>query len=164
MYIVSKGYHGEVFEGNACRKLLKEADLLNDTNIYKEVGYFQILPYISAFKAMNKIVDCCFTAKAVGPNLDKLLKELSLAVKATQVSETLKIHVLLEHIKDCLQFLPGTGLGAWSEQSGEAVHKEFLHYWSRYKINSLKHTKYADHLKKAVVKFSAEHIKFFNSR
>ena len=28
--VVKKNYHGEIFEGNACRKLLKNADMLND--------------------------------------------------------------------------------------------------------------------------------------
>ena len=31
--IISKNYHGEIFEGNACRKLLKKADKFNDPDI-----------------------------------------------------------------------------------------------------------------------------------
>lgn len=32
--LIPKNYQGEIFEGNACRKLLKEADRLNDPEIY----------------------------------------------------------------------------------------------------------------------------------
>lgn len=46
--LVSKNYHGDAFEGNACRTLLKEADKLEDPEIYKDVGIFKVIPYISA--------------------------------------------------------------------------------------------------------------------
>ena len=33
--LFSKNYHGDAFERNACRKLLKNADMLEDRDIYK---------------------------------------------------------------------------------------------------------------------------------
>lgn len=63
--LIPKNYHGEAFEGNACRNLLKSADNLNNPEIYSHVGYLKIAPYIAAFKAMNKIVVYCFTSRKV---------------------------------------------------------------------------------------------------
>ena len=90
----SKDYHGEVFEGNACRKLLKKADLLCNVKIYEEVGILKIVPYISTFKTMNKIVKCCFSSRKVGPNLSQYIIKLKKNFLALEeVSITLKIHV-----------------------------------------------------------------------
>ncbi|CAH1107748.1 unnamed protein product [Psylliodes chrysocephalus] len=126
--VISKNYHGEVFEGNACRKLLKNADKLNDQDIYGHVGYFKILPFIQAFKEMNKLVDCCFSTGPVYSDIEPRVNELRRAFLATGISETLKIHVLTRHLTDCLEFLSGFGLGDWSEQAGESVHHEFLKF------------------------------------
>ena len=61
--LISKNYQGEIFEGNACRNLLKEADRLNDPDIYQNIGTFELVPFISAFKAMDKLVHTCFSLK-----------------------------------------------------------------------------------------------------
>ena len=55
---------------------MKESDALQDSEIYKDVGYFAIVPYISTFKAMDKVVSSCFSINEVGPNLDKQIDEL----------------------------------------------------------------------------------------
>lgn len=156
--IISQQYHGEVFEGNACRTLLREADRLNNPVFYENVGLFKLMPFISAFKAMDKVVTSSFSTKKVAPDLEKNVEILRKAFLATQVSETLKIHVATKHLNDCLQYLSGNGLGIWSEQAGESVHKEFIKYWNRYKMNNIHDAKYGQQLKKAVVEFSSLHI------
>lgn len=158
--LIPKNYHGDSFEGNACRKLLTEVDKLEDPEIYKDVGYFRIVPYISALKAMNKVVNCCFTAGKVGPSLDTYISELDTALKSIEnLSTTLKIHVILAHIQESFQYIDdNNALGFWSEQSGESVHREFLKYWNRYKINSINDESYSPRLLKAVVEFSSLHI------
>lgn len=155
--LVSKNYQGETFEGNACRALLKKADQLNSPEIYENVGYFAIVPYMNAFKNMDKVVHCAFTSGQVGDNLNSYLEELKKSLDAIEdVSETLKIHVLRCHVKDCLEFIDhNLGLGYWSEQSGESIHREFLHTWERYKVNAIDSTSYPDQLLKAVVEFSS---------
>ena len=83
------------------------------------------------------------------------MSKLRKAFISTEVSETLKIHVITRHIDHCLHFLcDDEGLGLWSEQAGESVHHEFLKFWRRYKKNST----YLPSLKKAVVSFSSQHI------
>lgn len=158
--LISKSYHGDAFEGNACRTLLKNADMLDDPTFYEEVGIVEIMPYITAYKAMNKVVNCCFTSGKVGPSLDAYIKELEYALNGIdKLSETLKIHVILSHVKESLQFIEkNNGLGFWSEQSGESIHHEFLKFWARYKVSSIHHAAYLSNFLKAVIEFSSLHL------
>ena len=122
--LIAKNYHGQIFEVNACRELLQESDKLNDVDIYKNIGQLRLVPFISAFKAMNLVVNSCFGMN----NVDmKILPDLIGNVKkmhmGTGVSQTLKIHVILDHIEQCLTILSGLGLGIMSEQAGEAIHR-----------------------------------------
>ena len=97
-------------------------------------------------------------SKICWTDLDKLLKHLRQALSATNISETLKIHVLTKHNKDCLKHLSGNALGTWSEQASEAVHTKFLDYLARYKINSILHDNYSSQLRSVVTGFSADHL------
>lgn len=119
-----------------------------------------MVPYINAYKAMDKLVNSCFTSGKVEPAYSSHLNELRRALESIEnVSKTLKIHVLLEHLEQCLQFIDNdNGLGFWSEQSGEAVHHKFLEFWSRYKMNFMNDESYASQLQKAVTEFSSLHL------
>lgn len=156
--LVVKNYHGRQFEGNACRELLKSADKLNDPEIYEKVGFFKVLPFINAFKEMNKIVHASFSTCKVTEDMPRAIENLYKNFLATEVSKTLKIHVLVDHLTECLSFLAGEGLGKWSEQPGESIHYEFLIHWNRRKVNSLKDPSYIQKLKDAVISFSSLHI------
>ena len=58
---VTKGYNGIVFEGGACRYLLKEADYLLSTAFLVDVGDpLKIVPICRTFQSMRKLVDSCF--------------------------------------------------------------------------------------------------------
>jgi hypothetical protein len=107
---------------------------------------------------MDKIVTSSFSVRDVHGDLTSLIDEFKYNFLSTGVSETLKIHIIMSHIPQCLQFLNGKGLGIWSEQAGEAIHREFLKFWSRYKINLKTDPNYSIRLMKAVVEFSSRHI------
>ena len=116
------------------------------------------MPFVSTFKSLNKVVMGSFSNQSPSEDIDKYIKELRKCFEATKVSETLKIHVVLYHIVDALQFLNKRGLGLWSEQAGESIHREFVKFWNKYKINSIDDTTYGTRLKRAVVDFSLSHI------
>ena len=61
--LVSKNYQGDVFEGNACRKLIKSADYLNRPQNLGDKHLIQIIPFISTFKALDKVVNSSFSTK-----------------------------------------------------------------------------------------------------
>ena len=55
--------------------------------------------------------------------------------------------------------LKGQGLGIYSTQAGESIHKEFNQkFWARYKVNSLTHPDCGERLLKATVDFSSKHL------
>lgn len=71
---------------------------------------------------------------------------------------TLKMHVLFQHLKHCRHFLNNARLGIWSEQAGESIHREFLRTSNQYKLNFIEHPSYIERFKKAVVEFSVLRI------
>ena len=74
--VVAKDYQGEIFEVNTCREMLKQANKLSDDKICEHIGgTLTIAPFVSAFKAMDKIVNSCFSRRKVDYNLDKKIKE-----------------------------------------------------------------------------------------
>jgi hypothetical protein len=106
------------------------------------VSPLQIVPFISAFKAMNKVVETCFSNLYVVPDvLENQLNHLKKMYIATGLSETIKIHSITCHLKHCIIFHP------W-----------FLKYWNRYKINVIDDSDYGTRLKRAVMDFSTDHL------
>lgn len=79
---------------------------------------------------MNKTVNCCFTSGKVEPFnlLDTYIDEVDKALKTIDnICETLKIHIILTHVKESLQYIENNvALGFWSEQSEKAIHCIFL--------------------------------------
>ena len=107
---------------------------------------------------MDKVVHQVFSP-TIKPGLDSSLAHLNKCVKATGLSETLKMHYILHHIPPhALHYLHGAGLGLWSEQAGESIHRVFLKYWEKYKTNNIHDPAYGDKLKRAVVEFSSQHL------
>lgn len=130
------------------RKQLEEVVKLEDQKMYKDVGFFGIVPYIAAFKSINKVVDCYFTSKSwTGPSLAEHIMDLHKSLKAIDnLYETLKIHVILQHVEERLIFIEKTCLGCCSKQSRESVHCEFLKFSRRYKLNTIQDESYSSKL------------------
>ena len=159
--IVSKDYHGEVFEGNACRKLLKTPEHLRDTEVLVEVDKGFVEPFISLFQTMDKLVTSCFHAGKIknDVNIPELIQSLITDYKMTVLIVTLKVHIIFHHLVPCLLNLGGRGLGLYSCQSMEGNHREFYqYYWQKYQVNSLENENYHTNLFKAVVEFSSKHM------
>ena len=92
-------------------------------------------------------------------DLEKSIENLKKAFDATDVSESLKIHIILNHLLQCLSYLEDDeGFGLWSEQPGESIHREFLFFRNRYKINFIDDASYGSRLLNAVVEFSSRHL------
>ena len=135
---ISKNYHGECFEGTACRKILKNAEKLSSRRVLGKLSPLLVQPYIRAFKAMDKFTHHCLSTRKLDPNIDpvSLLGEVIISYMDLGISVTLKIHVLFNHVLPALQYTAGRGLGHVSEQPVESAHQEFKNnFWSRYKVN-----------------------------
>ena len=158
---VAKDYHGMIFEGRACRDMLKQAHKMLDADVLGDTSPILVQPYVRAYQAMDKLVNHCFGTKLVDQDtaVDQL-KELVVAYMGLEISVTPKMHVLFYHLLPALSnpILQGRGLGVVSGQAGESIHQEFKIFWARYKINSLDNPLYGDHLLRAVIEFSSKHL------
>lgn len=47
----------------AFRRLFKESDKLFDSEVLGDINPIVVVPFVPAFKAMNKVVECCFATK-----------------------------------------------------------------------------------------------------
>lgn len=133
--LVAKNYQGEMFEGNHCRILLEKGEKLYDHEICGEVGQLAVMPFVAILRDVNKIVTSFFTAGNVDdPNIYEYLDDFCYNFCSTELSETLKLHILIEHIPHSLHFLNNKGLGSKSEKATESCHREFKKYWEKYKF------------------------------
>ena len=75
------------------------------------------------------------------------------------ISRPPKIHILLSHCDEFLKLYgQGKGLGFFSEQTGEAIHKKFEPIFDKYKMKNKHSEQYGPRLRKAVVEFSSLHV------
>ncbi|CAH0553090.1 unnamed protein product [Brassicogethes aeneus] len=87
LHLVTKNYQGELFEGNACRKLLKNAEDLKSKEILVNLEEVYVIPFVVAFNTMNGIVGSELLC-----TLSELKADVSLlkaVLKGTGVSQTL---------------------------------------------------------------------------
>ena len=160
LYVVSVLYQGEKFEGNGGRTLLKSSHVLQDKEtIGTEVHPIVVQSYVAVFQALDKIISACFGSHPVKEDIANLLSHFSKTYLGLGISVTLKVHVIIAHLIPCLMSLKGQGLGIYSTQAGESIHKEFNQkFWVRYKVNSLNYPDYGKRLLKATVDFSSKHL------
>ena len=132
--------------------------LLSD-DILGDIPMLAIVPFISCYKAMDKLVNHCFGMDKVHRDIPELVDNLITHYLALEeLSVTLKTHVLFEYLISCLLNLGGNGMGLYSEQAVERIHREFLqNFWQKCKISSVDHPKYPESLFSAVVEFSSKH-------
>ena len=57
--VIAKNYQCEIFEGNACQKLIENSDRLLDPELYTDP--FLVMPYVVVLRNYNKAVHDCFS-------------------------------------------------------------------------------------------------------
>merc|ERR1711872_1205898 len=124
---VSAGYHGEVFEGPASRKLLKNSNFLFSKEFLVGVrDPLSLIPLVTTLQAFNKLVEASFGCNLFKGNIAASLEKFTVA------------HMTMEHLIPSLANLGGRGFGLTSEQTGESVHHHFQSkFWARYKVSTL---------------------------
>lgn len=153
---VREEYWGKTFEGNECVKLL--------TNIEKDNQSLQLsLPgaetQIEALRKFNVFRTLAF-GNTIQPGWKDSLNEFDSAYKnISSISKPLKIHMLLAHSTEFIEkYSNDKGLGFYSEQTGEAIHRNFEAIFIKYKIKNIHSANYGKNLKKAVIEFGSVHI------
>ena len=132
-------YYGGTFNGNCCRKLLKNADLL------RRICPPMFLKYADMFKAFNCVVESCY-GDEVSSDFENHIHDFRRTFEVLDIPVTPKIHCIYHHVPQfCLQY--SCGLGRHSEQASESVHAHFKTAWANNKLPK-SHPDYAHNLLK----------------
>lgn len=175
LYLLREGYHGGKYNGNACRKMLKNIHLLEELLAAQKVSRSKtklFLLYISCFKALNNVVRDCF-GKKLYPTWKKsifIFKETILelfafcetarlpSIKKNLPSRlTPKLHILFCHVIPWCE-TRGVGMGSFSEQSFETAHHDFFKIWEHFKVTDPKSPIFRKRLLKTVLVFASGHL------
>ena len=116
-FVKKEEYHGGAFEGNDCRKLLKNIDSL------REICPEKHQDFVRTYSNFNDVVTSCY-----GTNLHKNFKHNIAKFKREylklNISVTPKVHAVFYHVVEFCDWKK-MGLGPWSEQTSESLHHEF---------------------------------------
>ena len=147
-------YHGGMFEGNECRKLLRNVDKLQQLAEAKSA--FQVFGIVEALRKFDAVVKSCFGSELHNNFSEKIQEFRDSYLAIPNASVTPKIHAVFHHIKDFVdrQMSP---LGIYSEQAVEAAHQDFSPQWQRFKrIPS--NPDYAENLTSCLVDYNSKHL------
>ena len=120
-------YHGNAFEGNSIRKMLKMCNGL------------AFSPSNSAFIALKRfceVIASCFGTDIKSEYIEHIY-QFEEAFNKTGLPCSTKVHVLCRHIIQFIQnyLPPGKGLRYVSEQAVESSQSRFMKAWNRYKCH-----------------------------
>ena len=154
LHIQPSPYHGGQFEGNECRKLLKNVDVLHQ--LAETNSVHQTFSIIEAFKCFNLVVEACF-GFILQPDFDEKIEAFKRSyLMIPGASVTPKVHMVFHHITDFIS-RKGSPLGPYSEQSVETAHQDFHQHWSRYKRDK-NHPEYKEKLLNCLIDLNSKHL------
>ena len=70
---------------------------------------------------------------------------------------TPKTPAMVYHVDEFCS-LKGPALAAWSEQTGESVHHDFIKAWEKFKVKDKDHPLYGENLLKAMSMYNNQHL------
>ena len=163
--IAAKDMHGGVFNGNGCKQLLNNADLLESLAIQYEC--FGLIPYVRIFRSFNAVVHSCFGIELDHDYHSKILEfKNAVLFSNTCLSIKTKLHIIWHHVPEYLEWRikegqeVGLGLGKVSEQDIERLHQQFFKYSSRYLVWN-KNPRYLNRALRAVSTYNAKKFHVF---
>ena len=163
---VTKTYHGGKagLNGNACKKILENAS----TFIVKRKGLDdtcnkdRIAAAAKTMSLFNAVVDSSFSNFVEEGWVDAIAKFCTSYRALDGITYPPKYHLVESHLEQFLRRrwaqnsdYEGYGLGYWSEQQFEAVHKQFTDSWSRFKLGK-DHEQYGEALLTCVMSYNAK--------
>ena len=120
-----------------------------------------LLSYLDCFQKLAKVKHACFGMK-LDPGYSTKIKEFKQAYLALNIRVTPCTHILFEHVEDFLRSSPEVrnqkkGLGFYSEQSFESIHRTMSKTLERFSVNS-KNDKQSARILRAMCALNASHI------
>ena len=146
-------YHGGQFDGNACRRLLRGADVLQ--SVAEAASAFSAMPVVVALRALHSVVEACFSS-TLSEDVAEKVAAYRQAYLQLQIPVTIKNHAIFSHIADFCRSR-GHGLGPYSEQASESVHADFKVCRGRYKVAQA-NSEFLPQLLRAVLAYNCRHL------
>lgn len=141
---------GGCFTGNSARKLLKSADHLQSTMV------IAVMPFVKAFRSLNEVVDSCF-GNDLDPTIKDKMQRFQEDYDNLEIHYTPKVHALIHHVPQFC-FSVNSGLGPYSEQASESLHRDFDSMWAKYKVRDFSCERYGSQFLKAICAYNSRHL------
>ena len=155
LHLVREKYFSKTFEGNECKKLLDNIPVLEQICVDMSASQ-KVWKIVSAFKSFKSVVESCF-GQELKPSFGEDIAKFTGDYMAIGIRITPKVHIVMDHVSEfCSSW--NCGLGRFSEQSSEGVHREFRRYWERHLIKDTSATRYGPNLLQTVLEYTATHI------
>ena len=153
MNLTQRAYHGGEFTGNDCRDLLKKKSL---DELARRIPR-DLIKFLRAFHTFGGVVESCFS-QTLQPGYQDKISLFQKEYLSLGVSVIPKAHIVFLHIKDFIESRDGprVGLGVYSEQAFEALHRDFLKVWQRFQVSHL-NPNFGTKLLKAVQFYNSRH-------
>ena len=123
----------------------------------------KVMAAISCIKTFNTVVEKCFGNEVKG-DFEFHIRKFSIQYRMLPggCSVTPKVHIVERHIVQFLrrkhnQGFEGCGLGHFSEQSFESIHRDWKLFWDNLKVGE-EHPLYSLKLLTSVVSYNSSHI------
>ena len=149
-FIKRSEYHGGSFEGNECRKLLKNIESL------KQLCPPKYTPFVDMFSSFNDVITSCYGSE-LHASYKRNIQTFQRNYLKLEISVTPKVHAVFFHVQEFCE-LTKMGLGPWSEQTSESHHHKFTKCWEKYITKDTEHPQYGKHLLQAVQLFNSLNI------
>lgn len=152
--ITRPAYHSNDFNGNMCKQILINVDVLYRIVVEKDAP--ELMSFIAAFNSFNAVRVACF-GNDLSPDFEERIVTFQEKYESLNISVTSAVHVLFCHVRQFCKFFKAA-LGIFSEQASESVHRDFLILWqSSGKVDRLS-AKYASNLYKTVIRYNGRHL------
>jgi hypothetical protein len=153
-------YHGQVFEGNECKKLLDNTSLLQDIletsfdDVPKDLQ--RLVHLLELYSDINRILHEPEVNRA---ELQSAIEAFKATWKVSKMTVPTKVHIICYHLLDFVDIRGAANISQFSEQSHEAAHVEFMKTWKNYKVKERNNPRYKNNLYKATLDFNGSHAK-----
>jgi len=148
-HVMRNALHGGTFDGNSCKKLLQNVDIL------RSKCPVIALKYVNAFSCFNEVVHSCF-GSVLRSNYIELIRKFRDSYLSLGISTTSKVHTIFHHVEDFCGKRQEP-LGPFSEQALESLHSDFVPTWQKYKVPP-NHPLYSQRLLRSVCEYNASHL------
>lgn len=142
LHLHEERYHGSGFEGNECRKLLNNVDVLRKI-LKEEKQDMEGQKFLQVFQSFQNLT-LEYSRNTVDiSTLKRCVQGFRVAWKASGMSLTTKAHIVLDHLIPFVTSRGGKNMEVYAEQAHESLHSEYEKTWARYAVKETTNPMYS---------------------